>query len=69
MKTVYVSNGSWFLPALALAFIILKLTGVIAWSWWWILAPLWIPFAIVLSFRVIIGISFGIYLLVKWLKR
>jgi hypothetical protein len=22
--------------------IVLKLTGVIAWSWWWVLAPTWI---------------------------
>ncbi len=26
------------LPAL----IVLKLTGVITWSWWWVLSPLWI---------------------------
>lgn len=25
-------------------FLVLKLTGVIAWSWWWITAPLWISF-------------------------
>ena len=24
------------------ALVVLKLTGVIAWSWWWVLAPLWI---------------------------
>jgi uncharacterized membrane protein YhdT len=24
-------------------FIILKITGVITWSWWWILSPIWIP--------------------------
>jgi len=23
-------------------FIILKLTGVIDWSWWWVLSPIWI---------------------------
>ena len=22
-------------------FLALKLTGVIAWSWWWVTAPLW----------------------------
>jgi hypothetical protein len=22
--------------------IVLKLTGVIAWSWWWVLSPLWV---------------------------
>lgn len=27
-------------------FVILKLVGVIAWSWWWVLAPLWIPIAL-----------------------
>jgi hypothetical protein len=32
---------------LALIFITLKLTGFLAWSWWWVLAPLWIPAAIV----------------------
>jgi Flp pilus assembly protein TadB len=21
---------------------VLKLTGVVAWSWWWVLTPLWI---------------------------
>lgn len=25
-------------------FLILKLTGVIAWSWWWVTSPLWIGF-------------------------
>jgi hypothetical protein len=27
-------------------FTVLKLTGAIAWSWWWITAPVWIPFLI-----------------------
>lgn len=24
-------------------FIVMKLTGHITWSWWWVLAPFWIP--------------------------
>lgn len=28
---------------LGLIFVTLKLTGVIAWSWWWVLAPFWVP--------------------------
>ncbi len=36
-----------FATLLAIAFIVLKLCNVIAWSWWWVLAPLWIPTAIV----------------------
>lgn len=36
-----------FAGLLAIAFIILKLCGVIAWSWIWVLSPIWIPAAIV----------------------
>lgn len=28
---------------LFIAYTILKLTGVIDWSWWWITSPLWLP--------------------------
>lgn len=34
---------------LLVAFIVLKLTGVIAWSWWWVLSPFWIPLALFLT--------------------
>lgn len=40
------SGGVGFLGLLTLLFIGLKLTGYIAWSWWWVLAPTWIPVAI-----------------------
>ena len=33
--------GLSFFSILGLIFIVLKLTGVINWSWWWVLAPLW----------------------------
>ena len=44
-----------FTLILALVFIILQLTSVIAWSWWWVLAPIWIPFVL-----GIIGKIFGV---------
>ncbi len=44
-KEITIKN-SWFAPVLGLIFITLKLTGVITWSWWWVLSPFWIPFAI-----------------------
>ncbi len=31
-----------------LAFLVLKLCGLLAWSWWWITAPAWIPVLLVL---------------------
>jgi len=35
------SSGIGFFWLLAILFIALKLTGVITWSWWWVLSPLW----------------------------
>lgn len=39
-----------FLGLLALVFITLKLCGVIAWSWWLVLLPLYFGFAVLLFF-------------------
>jgi len=48
---------------LLILFVALKLTGVIAWSWWWVLAPLWIPVAI---FFLVLVIAVPIAL---WARR
>lgn len=40
------ASGIPFSSLLTLLFIALKLTGVIAWSWWWVLSPTLIAFAI-----------------------
>lgn len=49
------------LPFLGLLFITLKLTGYIAWPWVWVLAPFWVPVAIVLlvlfGFLLIAGVA------------
>ena len=45
---------------LGLIFIVLKLIGVIDWSWWWVTAPFWIPIVIVLLVIVIIIIVYSI---------
>lgn len=38
---------------LGVAFVVLKLTHVIGWSWWWVTAPFWAPPAIVLAIMVV----------------
>jgi hypothetical protein len=35
-------------------FLVLKLTDVIAWSWWWVAAPLWGPVVLVILFLLVI---------------
>ena len=47
-----------------LVFLVLKLTHVIDWDWWWIFAPLWIPIAV--SLIVIIIFSIIMACVVKW---
>lgn len=42
---------------LFIVFLILKLTEVIAWSWWWVTAPLWLPVVGVLGFFLIMAIA------------
>ena len=53
---------------LLVAFIVLKLTNVITWSWWWVLAPFWGGLALVLAIPLVIGIfgliGFGIIALI-----
>lgn len=40
------SGGLSLCSALTILFIGLKLCKVIDWSWWWVLAPLWIPWSV-----------------------
>lgn len=37
------TGGVGFCGLLGIAFIVLKLVGVISWPWVWVLSPLWIP--------------------------
>ena len=39
--TASASGGVGFCGLLFIALLVLKLTHVIDWSWWWITAPLW----------------------------
>jgi len=42
---------------LFLIFLVMKLAGigsVANWSWWWVTAPLWIPFAIVIGLALLV---------------
>lgn len=41
------SGGIGFVGLLTIAFVVLKLTHYIDWSWWWVLSPIWITAAVV----------------------
>ncbi len=50
------SGGIGFAGLLTIVFITLKLCNVIAWSWWWVLSPIWISLGLVLGIIAIVGI-------------
>ena len=50
------SGGIGFCGLLTIVFIVLKLCGVISWSWWWVLSPLWISVTVAIVLLVIAAI-------------
>lgn len=56
-KTVVNKNGVGFGGMLTIAFIVLKLCGVIDWAWVWVLAPLWIGFGLTLLVVIVCFIA------------
>jgi hypothetical protein len=42
---------------LFIVFLVLKLTGNIDWSWWWVTSPLWLPVAILFAIVSILLIA------------
>ena len=42
-----------FLGLLQIVFIVLKVTGLITWSWWMVFIPLWIELSIILIVLII----------------
>lgn len=45
-KTPAVNETRLLLSAFLLLFVGLKIAGVIDWSWWWVLSPIWIHAAL-----------------------
>jgi hypothetical protein len=60
-------GGIGFFGLLAILFIGLKLTHFIDWSWWWVLAPLWVLPAFVMAVFLVIGILWGSMVLAAFL--
>lgn len=59
------SGGIGFAGVLTILFITLKLLDKIDWSWWWVLSPLWIGFALAICILLIVLIGFLIWWLIK----
>ena len=61
MADIQYHNGGISLGmVLFIVFLVLKLCGVISWSWWWVTCPLWIGLALGLGIIVLVLIVAGL---------
>ena len=64
------SNSGTLVFLLFVVFLVLKLAGVIDWSWWWVTSPLWLAaMATVAALILAGGVGFLIYRIVKRVRR
>ena len=64
MSNTVQTGGIGFTGALFLVFLVLRLTDQIDWAWYWIAAPLWIPFGLALAFFVTV-VPFALWMDVR----
>ena len=57
------SSGLGLGSVLFIVFLILKLTGNINWSWWWVTSPLWVPITLGVIMVGIMGFA------ITWINR
>lgn len=62
------SGGVGLLGLLGIVFVVLKLTGFIDWSWWYVTMPFWGGLAVVLSGMVLYFVGGFIYYGIKALR-
>jgi hypothetical protein len=56
MQTQDEMKAMSFPSLLTIVFVIAKILGLIAWSWWWVFSPLWISVVGGIALLVIIAI-------------
>ena len=53
-SAIVVNGGVSGLTLLGVAFVVLRLLGVIHWHWILVLAPFWLPFAVMVTFAMVL---------------
>ena len=56
MEKQVIYHSPSILGLLGIAFVVLKLVGVINWSWWLVTLPFWGPVVFVLVLLLVVGI-------------
>jgi hypothetical protein len=63
------SGGLGLTNVLFIVFLVLKLTGHIDWSWWWVTAPLWGVVALILTALTVVVLYMVLWELVSTLMK
>lgn len=63
------SSGLGVFSVLGIIFVVLKLVGVIDWSWWWVTLPFWGGLALILSVVIIYMLVLGVIQLAHKLMK
>ena len=50
-------GGLGFLGLLTIVLVALKLMGYVAWSWLWVLSPIWLPVAILMLAPLVVVVA------------
>lgn len=58
MEKINIKFSGLLTTLLTVLFVGLKLTNYINWSWWWVLAPMWVPVVIVILIMILILIVY-----------
>jgi len=54
-RPIIETKGPGIVSLLLTLFIALKLTGMITWSWWWVLSPVWITMVVGVLVITVVG--------------
>ena len=68
-NTCYVGTSFLILGILGVLFVTFKLAGVIAWPWVWVLAPFWVPLALMVALFVVIVIVSVVNVLIEMVRE
>ena len=63
------SGGLGLGGVLGVVFIVLKLVGVIDWSWWWVLSPFWSSFGLTVLILLVAVVIVAIREVIKNKRR
>lgn len=61
-EVTVINKGITPMALLGIAFIVLKIMGYITWSWWWVLAPFWIPACLGILLLLLLIVIVGVFI-------